>query len=55
MFFLNFFCSMYQLGVTGTFLGDYFGILMEDRVTAFPYNVTNNPMVRVILIFTILL
>ncbi|KAL3230417.1 Phosphatidyl-N-methylethanolamine N-methyltransferase [Nakaseomyces bracarensis] len=36
--------SMYQLGITGTYLGDYFGILMKDRVTAFPFNVSNNPM-----------
>lgn len=36
--------SMWALGVTGTYLGDYFGILMEDRVTSFPFNVTNNPM-----------
>ncbi|CDK26507.1 unnamed protein product [Kuraishia capsulata CBS 1993] len=36
--------SMYKLGITGTYLGDYFGILMDDRVTDFPFNVTNNPM-----------
>ncbi|GMG13694.1 unnamed protein product [[Candida] boidinii] len=36
--------SMFMLGVTGTYLGDYFGILMDERVTGFPFNVTNNPM-----------
>ncbi|KAJ1957605.1 Phosphatidyl-N-methylethanolamine N-methyltransferase [Dispira parvispora] len=36
--------SMYQLGIVGTYLGDYFGILMDQRVTAFPFNVSNNPM-----------
>ncbi|ODV63959.1 bifunctional phosphatidyl-N-methylethanolamine N-methyltransferase/phosphatidyl-N-dimethylethanolamine N-methyltransferase [Ascoidea rubescens DSM 1968] len=36
--------SMYALGVTGTYLGDYFGILMEERVTSFPFNITDNPM-----------
>ncbi|AAS53802.1 AFR431Cp [Eremothecium gossypii ATCC 10895] len=36
--------SMWRLGVTGTYLGDYFGILMEDRVTSFPFNVSDNPM-----------
>ncbi|CCE92846.1 bifunctional phosphatidyl-N-methylethanolamine N-methyltransferase/phosphatidyl-N-dimethylethanolamine N-methyltransferase TDEL_0F00350 [Torulaspora delbrueckii] len=36
--------SMYQLGITGTYLGDYFGILMDNIVTAFPFNVSNNPM-----------
>ncbi|ORY90384.1 phospholipid methyltransferase-domain-containing protein [Syncephalastrum racemosum] len=36
--------SMWALGVTGTYLGDYFGILMEERVTGFPFNVCENPM-----------
>ncbi|KAF9909172.1 Phosphatidyl-N-methylethanolamine N-methyltransferase [Lobosporangium transversale] len=36
--------SMWVLGVTGTYLGDYFGILMDERVTSFPFNVNNNPM-----------
>lgn len=36
--------SMWQLGVTGTYLGDYFGILMKERVTAFPFSVMENPM-----------
>ncbi|KAJ3189411.1 Phosphatidyl-N-methylethanolamine N-methyltransferase [Gaertneriomyces sp. JEL0708] len=36
--------SMYKLGITGTYLGDYFGILMEKRVTGFPFNVLENPM-----------
>lgn len=36
--------SMYALGVTGTYLGDYSGILMEERVVGFPFNVTDNPM-----------
>ena len=36
--------SMWALGVTGTYLGDYFGILMEARVTGFPFNVTDSPM-----------
>ncbi|KAF9165859.1 Phosphatidyl-N-methylethanolamine N-methyltransferase [Actinomortierella ambigua] len=36
--------SMYVLGVTGTYLGDYFGILMDSRVTSFPFNVNDNPM-----------
>ncbi|TGZ79691.1 phospholipid methyltransferase [Ascodesmis nigricans] len=36
--------SMYALGVTGTYLGDYFGILMDHRVTSFPFNVTDSPM-----------
>lgn len=35
---------MYALGVTGTYLGDYFGILMDDMVTGFPFNVTDAPM-----------
>ncbi|KAL0489429.1 phosphatidylethanolamine [Acrasis kona] len=36
--------SMYRLGVTGTYLGDYFGILMDQMVRDFPFNVMNNPM-----------
>ncbi|KAI1886487.1 hypothetical protein AGOR_G00196250 [Albula goreensis] len=36
--------SFLALGFTGTFLGDYFGILMEQKVTGFPFNVLDNPM-----------
>ncbi|EKG11321.1 Phospholipid methyltransferase [Macrophomina phaseolina MS6] len=36
--------SMWALGVTGTYLGDYFGILMDAPVTSFPFNVTDAPM-----------
>ncbi|KAF2145388.1 uncharacterized protein K452DRAFT_283744 [Aplosporella prunicola CBS 121167] len=36
--------SMYALGVTGTYLGDYFGILMDAKVESFPFNVTDAPM-----------
>ena len=36
--------SMYALGITGTYLGDYFGILMSERVTSFPFNITGAPM-----------
>ncbi|KAE8259053.1 hypothetical protein A4X13_0g1269 [Tilletia indica] len=36
--------SMWALGVTGTYLGDYFGILMDHIVTDFPFNVMANPM-----------
>ena len=36
--------SMWALGITGTYLGDYFGILMDARVTGFPFNVLENPM-----------
>lgn len=35
---------MWALGVTGTYLGDYFGILMDEKVTSFPFNVTDAPM-----------
>ena len=33
-----------RLTATGTYLGDYFGILMTSRVTGFPFNVLNDPM-----------
>jgi phosphatidylethanolamine N-methyltransferase len=36
--------SFYKLGITGTFLGDYCGILMDKPVTTFPFNILNNPM-----------
>ncbi|XP_059180112.1 phosphatidylethanolamine N-methyltransferase isoform X2 [Centropristis striata] len=36
--------SFLALGFTGTFLGDYFGILMDEKVTGFPFNVVENPM-----------
>ncbi|KIW13426.1 hypothetical protein PV08_08614 [Exophiala spinifera] len=36
--------SMWALGVTGTYLGDYFGILMDSKVEGFPFNVTGAPM-----------
>lgn len=36
--------SMWALGVTGTYLGDYFGILMDHIVTGFPFNVCGDPM-----------
>lgn len=36
--------STWALGITGTFLGDYFGILMDDMVTGFPFNITDAPM-----------
>lgn len=36
--------SFYQLGMCGTYLGDYFGILMESRVTGFPFNILDHPM-----------
>lgn len=36
--------STYRLGITGTFLGDYFGILLDEMVTGFPFNVTSSPM-----------
>jgi phosphatidylethanolamine N-methyltransferase len=35
---------MWALGFTGTYLGDYFGILMNSRVTSFPFNITDAPM-----------
>lgn len=36
--------STWSLGITGTFLGDYFGLLLKKRVTSFPFNIMNNPM-----------
>lgn len=36
--------SFWRLGITGTFLGDYCGILMDEMVEGFPFNVVSNPM-----------
>jgi phosphatidylethanolamine N-methyltransferase len=36
--------SFYRLGIPGIYYADYFGILMTEKVTAFPYNVLNNPL-----------
>jgi len=36
--------AYYRLGIVGTYLGDYFGILMSERVTGFPFNVMEDPM-----------
>ncbi|KAF7652437.1 hypothetical protein LDENG_00096660 [Lucifuga dentata] len=36
--------SFLALGFTGTFLGDYFGILMDEKVTGFPFSIMENPM-----------
>jgi phospholipid methyltransferase len=36
--------STWELGITGRFLGDYFGILMDARVEAFPFNVLRDPI-----------
>ncbi|BGO94501.1 hypothetical protein NBRC10512_000304 [Rhodotorula toruloides] len=36
--------STWALGITGTFLGDYCGILMDHKVESFPFNVTSQPM-----------
>lgn len=36
--------SSYRLGFYCSFMGDYFGILLKERVTGFPFNVVEDPM-----------
>ena len=36
--------SMYRLGIVGTYLGDYFGILFPAKITAFPFSHFDHPM-----------
>ena len=36
--------SYWRLGFYNTFLGDYFGILMDAKVTSFPFSVVDDPM-----------
>jgi phosphatidylethanolamine N-methyltransferase len=38
------FMALYRLGIHGIYYADYFGILFSEKVTAFPYNVTDNPL-----------
>jgi len=38
------FTSSWALGILGTYNGDYFGILMEERITHFPFSIFSNPM-----------
>lgn len=38
------FMSFYRLGIHGIYYADYFGILMKEKVTAFPYNILDNPL-----------
>lgn len=36
--------SFFRLGFYGTYLGDYFGILMDEKVEGFPFSVVEHPM-----------
>lgn len=36
--------AYYQLGIHGIYYADYFGILMKERCTKFPYNKFDNPL-----------
>jgi methylene-fatty-acyl-phospholipid synthase len=36
--------SFYRLGIHGIYYADYFGILMSEKATRFPYNVLENPL-----------
>lgn len=36
--------SGYRLGFFCCFMGDYFGILLEEKVTGFPFNIVADPM-----------
>jgi len=38
------FTSSWALGILGTYNGDYFRILMEERITHFPFSILSNPM-----------
>jgi protein-S-isoprenylcysteine O-methyltransferase Ste14 len=38
------FASAWKLGFFVSFMGDYFGLLLNDKVTGFPFNVVNDPM-----------
>ena len=36
--------SSWKLGFFCSFMGDYFGILLDERVTGFPFNILEDPM-----------
>lgn len=36
--------AYYQLGLIGTYLGDYFGILLPNKVSGFPFTISSSPM-----------
>jgi phosphatidylethanolamine N-methyltransferase len=36
--------AYYRLGIHGIYYADYFGLLMKEKVTVFPYNLVNNPL-----------
>ena len=36
--------SAWKLGFFVSFMGDYFGLLLSDKVTGFPFNVVSDPM-----------
>lgn len=36
--------AYYRLGIHGIYYGDYFGVLCKEMVTAFPYNILDNPL-----------
>jgi len=36
--------GFYKLGIAGTYMGDYFGLRLEERVTTFPFNLMDHPM-----------
>ncbi|KAF6026364.1 PEMT [Bugula neritina] len=36
--------AFFRLGWFGTWHGDHFGLLLDEKVTAFPYNVVEHPM-----------
>lgn len=36
--------SMLRLGVLGTYLGDYFGMYLDEKIESFPFNLFDHPM-----------
>eukprot|EP00056_Hartaetosiga_gracilis_P005005 m.80301 g.80301 ORF g.80301 m.80301 type:complete len:245 (-) comp12011_c0_seq1:332-1066(-) len=36
--------SFYRLGIFGTYMGEYFGIMLSEKITSFPFNHVDNPM-----------
>eukprot|EP00045_Choanoeca_perplexa_P023000 m.11593 g.11593 ORF g.11593 m.11593 type:complete len:250 (-) comp9851_c0_seq1:100-849(-) len=36
--------AMYRLGIFGTYMGEFFGVMLKEKITSFPFSHFNNPM-----------
>eukprot|EP00730_Choanoeca_flexa_P012861 TRINITY_DN4692_c0_g1_i1.p1 TRINITY_DN4692_c0_g1~~TRINITY_DN4692_c0_g1_i1.p1 ORF type:complete len:248 (+),score=55.41 TRINITY_DN4692_c0_g1_i1:148-891(+) len=36
--------AMYRLGIFGTYMGEFFGVMLSEKITTFPFSFVDNPM-----------